>query len=64
MVDTRNFDFTNVLTPEHAGKWVALSSDRRTVIAYADDIDELAREVGNKEVVYLKARKPGVSYAF
>lgn len=48
-------DFSKVLTEAHADKWVALSPDYGAVVAFSDDLVELQKTVGNKDVVYIKA---------
>ena len=61
---TKNYDFTKVITKEHAGKWVALSPDHASVVDYADDLETLEGKVGGREVVFMRVRKPGIAYAF
>ncbi len=60
----RNYDFTQLLQPEHAGKWIALTPDRKKVIGFSEHLDELTRRLGTDNVVYMKAREQGVAYAF
>lgn len=61
---TRNYDFTNIIKPEHAGKWIALNIEQTQVLACADTYKELLEKVGKEEVVFMKIQQRGVSYAF
>jgi len=56
-------DLGKVLTEAHADKWVALSPDYCTVIAYSNDLMGLKKTVGNKDVVYIKAPSSGTFFA-
>lgn len=47
-------DLTSVLTKEHEEKWVALSRDNKTVVAYDTDLVELDKRVEGKDVVFMK----------
>jgi hypothetical protein len=60
----RNYDFTNVIKPEHAGKWIALNKEQTTIVAYADTFKELQPKIEKKDVVLMKVGRPGVSYAY
>ena len=62
--DTKNYDLTNLLKEEHAGKWVALSSDRTKVLGYSESFKELEGEIGKTNVVYMKALPKDVKFAF
>lgn len=62
--DAKNYDFTKIIKPEHAGKWVALSPDRGKIVGFSESLEKLARELGTDEVVYMKVREQGISYAF
>lgn len=62
--DSKNYDLTSILKDEHAGKWVALSTDRKKVVGYSDTFKELEKKIGTKEVIYMKALKKEVTYAF
>jgi len=64
MVESKNYDLTTVLKEEHAGKWVALSSDRTKVLGYSESFKELEETVGKKNVVYMKALPKDVKFAF
>ncbi|MDO8518294.1 MAG: DUF5678 domain-containing protein [bacterium] len=60
----RNYDFTKIIKPEHAGKWVALNTEQTKVIGYSDTYKALRDEVGKDGVVFMKAQREGVSYAY
>ncbi len=60
----QNYDLTNILKKEHAGKWVALSSDRTKVLGYSDSFKDLESEVGKVGVIYMKALPKDVKFAF
>ena len=60
----RGFDFTNVITKKHEGKWVALSVDYRTVVASNADIAKLEKEVGAKDVIYMRAVAPNLDAGY
>ena len=64
MTKLMNTDFTKILKRDHEGKWVALSEDGTTVIAYDENLLELDKKVGDTKVVYMKVPLSDVSYAF
>ena len=61
---TGNKDLSRVLTAEHEDKWVAVTPDRKKVVAFSDCLDELVNLVNGKKVVYLRGLKKGSVYAF
>ena len=60
----QNYDLTAILKEEHAGKWVALSSDRTRVLGFSESFKDLESEVGKTNVVYMKALPKDVKFAF
>ena len=64
MSRNRNNDLTRVLNKQHSGKWVALTPNRTKVVAFSEDLSDLQKKVGKKEVVYKKVLDPNVTYAF
>ena len=53
-MDTNVIDLTTILTPEHEEKWVALSRDNKTVVAFDADLAALDQIVGDQDVVFMK----------
>lgn len=54
-LDTSVIDLTTLLTKEHEQKWVALTKDHKTVVAYDDDLEALDARVGDRDdVVFMK----------
>jgi len=49
----REYDLRKLLKP-YANKWVALSRDRKNVIATGDELKEVASKVKSKDVIFLK----------
>ena len=47
-------DLTNILGKEHEEKWVALSSDSTSVVAFDVDLLVLDKKVAGKDVVFMK----------
>jgi len=60
----KNYGFKRLLTREHEGKWVALSSSQDQVLDFSASFTELKNRLGTTWVVYLKAPKKGLAYAF
>ena len=59
-----NTDFTKIIRKIHENKWVALSSNRSKVVAYADTFANLSKVVGEKHVVYMKVPPLDTALAF
>ncbi len=57
-------DLSTVLGREHERKWVALTRDYRNVVAASDTLVALKRQVGDKDVVYLKVPSSEVVYSY
>ena len=53
-----------LFTEKHYGNWVALSSDRKTIIDYSAELYTLTSKHGTKEVVYTRPLNPSINYAF
>jgi hypothetical protein len=51
----KGFNLTHIIKKEHQGKWVALSSDYKKVVAASTDIARLEKKVGDRDVVYIRA---------
>jgi hypothetical protein len=49
---------------DHYGKWVALSSDKNTILDYSPSLSVLTKKLGTKKVVYMKPLDPSINYAF
>ena len=60
----QDYNLSNLLKKEHGGKWVAISSDYKKVVDFSDDLVQLEKKVGSKDVVYIKALQENVTYAF
>lgn len=63
-MDTNVIDLTTILTPEHEQKWVALSRDNKTVVAYDADLTKLDQRVGGRDVVFMKVPRSGMYLSF
>lgn len=63
-MDTGVVDLTKILTKEHEQKWVALSRDNKTVVAFDDDLIALDKLVGGKDVVFMKVPPSDVYLSF
>ena len=48
---------------EHIGKWVALSKNRKGVVAYSNNLKDLQQKVG-KNVVYIRPLPTDTVFAF
>jgi hypothetical protein len=53
-----------LFTQEHYGKWVALSSDRKTILDASHNLSDLTQKFGTKEVIYTRPLDPSLHYAF
>lgn len=54
-------DFS-VVKPEHIGKWVALSSNYKKLLAVGETLAEVLRKTGRAEVVVMQVM-PNTGYA-
>ncbi len=53
--DTSVIDLSKLLTKEHEQKWVALTKDHKTVVAYDEDLLALDTRVGERDdIVFMK----------
>ena len=64
MNQEKNTDFTKIFEKIHENKWVALSEDRRKVLAYDSDILELKKKVKGQKVVYTQVLSSDTLFAF
>ncbi len=53
LIREREHDFRKLLKP-YANKWVALSRDRKNVIAMGNELKEVASKVKSKDVIFFK----------
>jgi hypothetical protein len=51
--EQKNYDLRRLLKP-YANKWVALSRDRRKIIAQGNELKEVIKKAGSKDVTLLK----------
>ena len=63
-MDNKVIDLTTILTREHEQKWVALSRDNKTVVAFGADLITLDQRVGDKDVVFMKGPRSDVYLSF
>ncbi|MDP2655911.1 MAG: hypothetical protein Q8P17_05420 [bacterium] len=52
------------LNKTHENKWVALSADRKKMIASSVDLISLRKKVGNMKVVFTRIPVAGTIFAF
>jgi len=52
------------LNRTHENKWVALSADRKKVIASSADLLTLKKQVGNAKVIFTRVPPVGAIFAF
>lgn len=55
-------NFSAVLKTEHIGKWVALSSNYKRLLAVGETLAEVLRKTGRAEVVVMQVM-PNTGYA-
>lgn len=53
-----------LLEKKHEGKWIALSLGTNQIIGYATSLAQLEKKVGREGVVFTKALRSNISYAF
>lgn len=63
-MDNHVIDLTTILTREHEQKWVALSRDNKTVVAFDADLTKLDQRVGGKDVVFMKVPRSDAYLSF
>ncbi len=56
-------DLSDILDASHENKWVAIAPDYRQVIAAADRLDQLIRQVGDQNVIFHRVLPHDVSFA-
>ena len=61
-----NADLTKILGTGMAGKWVALSEDRKRLIDSSDSLPELRERLGEKknQYIYKKVLRSDIEYSF
>jgi len=61
-----NADLTKILGKENDEKWVALSQDRRKLIASSESLQELRDRLGERknDFVYMKVLRSDMEFAF
>lgn len=60
----QEYNLSKILKEEHGGKWIAISSDYKSVVAFSQNLSELRKDIGKKKVVYIKALPNDTAYAF
>jgi len=60
----RTRDLSKIIKKIHERKWVALSRDYRKVVGYSDNLVLLRKEVGARDVVYMKVPRMDTYHAF
>jgi hypothetical protein len=58
-----NNNFSKLITKEHTGKWVAVSTDYKKIFGYSNNLQDLTKK-DFKKVVYLKALSSDMQYSF
>lgn len=53
MIKEKNYDLGKLLKP-YINKWVALSRDRKNVIAEGNELKEVVLKVKSKDVIFFK----------
>lgn len=61
MKKTKNNELS-ILTKKHEGKWVALSNDRKSVLAVGNSLESILRETKGLDKIVLKVI-PRLNYA-
>ena len=56
-------DYSKLIKPEFAGQWIALSSDRTTLLGHARTLKALTDKHGKKGIFYTQVMENGL-YAF
>jgi hypothetical protein len=52
MEQTRHLDLSNILDASHEDKWVAIAPDYRRVLASAENLGQLMRQVSDEDVIF------------
>lgn len=63
MDQTQDIYLEKILEASHENKWVAIAPDYRKVVAAADSLPELMREVDGQDVVFHRVLPRDVSFA-
>ncbi|MDO8654845.1 MAG: DUF5678 domain-containing protein [bacterium] len=61
-IQTKNYNLGKLLKP-HANQWVALSNDRKRVLASGNTLKEVANKTSGRDVVLMKAFPSDAFYA-
>jgi hypothetical protein len=62
MEQGREIDLADILDASHENKWVAIAPDYRRVLAAADSLPQLMREVADQDVVFHRVIPHDVSF--
>ena len=62
MEQAREVELTNILDASHENKWVAISPDYDRVLAAADSLPQLMREVTDQDVIFHRVIPHDVSF--
>ena len=59
-----NNDFTKILKKIHENKWVAFNPSKTKIVDYSENLVDLNKKVGDKDVVFMKVPPSNSVYAF
>ena len=62
METQQEFDLSDILDAWHENKWVAIAPDYRRILASADHLGQLMREVSGRDVIFHRVLPSDVSF--
>ena len=62
-MEEKDIDLSDILLGVHENTWVALAPDYSHVIAFADTLRELMKEMGERHVIYHRVMPNGMTFA-
>lgn len=63
MEQSREVDLADILDATHENKWVAIAPDYGRVLAAADSLSQLMREVADPDAIFHRVLPRGVGFA-
>jgi hypothetical protein len=62
MEQSREIDLADILDASHENKWVAITPDYQRVVAAAESLHQLMREVADQDVIFHRVIPHDVSF--
>lgn len=54
----------NLFTKKYAGKWIALSADKKKILGSSESLSILEKRIKDSNAIYTRGLSPDITYAF